>query len=413
MIELRPQPVGIFPPPAANLLLPMVDDDLGALEALSAGDLDVEVPEQWAFFVSAARGEPEKAIELLSSCDAPLATYNRFVLEPGREAFELGCRTLTDDLGVLLGVAAYSSGVADYIETSFPLDGELLALALATSAASELEKKNVSEASAQLKAAVVEARECSPLLAGVLLSQHADLMVSTPGFVAALATQEYKEAIRLAGDCKLPMFLSELYTRMGMVFQNAANGQRGALLEAVNCYQSALQNGITEEEQPELFAQLQNNLGLAYLSMPALGSSNQLRTGIAVQSFRHALKIYTKEEHPDMWASVSMNLANALQHAPSSHPEENLIKAVESYEEVLEIRSRAKDPVAYALVLLNQANALAHLGIFKPAIEKLSEAYKLFHWYERIEQANAAKELVDQINQRMGDQGQPFEVSSS
>jgi tetratricopeptide (TPR) repeat protein len=104
-----------------------------------------------------------------------------------------------------------------------------------------------------------------------------------------------------------------------------------------------------------------------------------------------------------MWASVSMNLANALQYAPSSHPEENLIQAVEIYEQVLQVRSRAKDPVAYALVLLNQANALAHLGIFKPALEKLAEAYKLFHWYDQIEQAETAREMVEQINQRMGE----------
>lgn len=415
MIELRPQPVGIYPPPAANLLLPSVGDDRGALQTLLEGDLELglEAPPEWSFFVAAARGEIEKAVELLSTCDSPLTTYNRFVLEPSREAYAIACRNLSGDLRVLLGVAAYASGVADDVEASFPLDGELLALALATSAASELDQKNVSVASATLKAAVAESCECSPLLAAVLQAQHADLVVSTPGFVPALATQEYKEAIRLAGDCKLPMLLSELFTKMGMVFQNTANGQRSALLEAVKCYQSALQNGVTEEDHPELFAQLQNNLGLAYLSMPAYGASNQLRTGIAVQSFRHALKIYTRDEHPDMWASVSMNLANALQHAPSSHPEENLIKAVESYEEVLKVRSRAKDPVAYALVLLNQANALAHLGIFKPAIEKLSEAYKLFHWYEQIEQANAARELLEQINQRMGDQDQALEVSSN
>jgi len=215
----------------------------------------------------------------------------------------------------------------------------------------------------------------------------------------------------MAEDCKLPMLIPELYTRMGMMLQNASNGQRGALLQAVNSYQAALQSGVTQEDHPQLFAQLQNNLGLAYLSMPATGASHQLRNGIAVQSFRHALKVYTIEAFPDMWASVSMNLANALQYAPSSHPEENLIQAVETYEEVLQVRSRAKDPVAYALVLLNQANALAHLGMFKPALEKLAEAYKLFHWYDQIEQANAAQELVEQINQKLGDRGEQLELT--
>ena len=101
------------------------------------------------------------------------------------------------------------------------------------------------------------------------------------------------------------------------------------------------------------------------------------------------------------WASAMMNLANALQYAPSSHPRENLIQAVETYEEILPVRTRARDPVAYALVLFNQANALAHLGIFKPAIEKLAEASKLFSWHDQAEQFAAARALLDSIEERL------------
>ncbi|MFO0939604.1 MAG: hypothetical protein U0930_02435 [Pirellulales bacterium] len=94
--------------------------------------------------------------------------------------------------------------------------------------------------------------------------------------------------------------------------------------------------------------------------MPQTESSSQLRTGIAIQSFRRGLEAVSKEGHSELWARVSMNLANALQYAPSSHPAENLIIRPLSFpEQVLEIRCRAKDPVAYALVILNQANALA------------------------------------------------------
>jgi tetratricopeptide (TPR) repeat protein len=103
--------------------------------------------------------------------------------------------------------------------------------------------------------------------------------------------------------------------------------------------------------------------------------------GIAVQSLREALKVYAPESHPELYASVRMNLANALQYLPSSHPEENLQQAVEIYEELLQIRQRALDPIAYARTLFNQANALGHLGIFAPALEKLAEAHKLFHWH--------------------------------
>lgn len=195
---------------------------------------------------------------------------------------------------------------------------------------------------------------------------------------------------------------ADRWLRAGFELQAASEGERSRLLEAVNAYQRALQEGITAESHPDLFGQIQNNLGVAYLSIPAREASDQLRAGIAVQSFRHALKVYDREAYPDMWATVSMNLANALQYLPSSHPEENLMRAVDIYEEVLEVRTEPRDPVAHALVLLNQTNALAHLGIFKPAIEKAAHAYKLFMWHEQREQAAAAKELHDTIQQKVG-----------
>lgn len=412
MIALRPQPVGICPPPTSNLLLPAVDDDRGALPALLNGDLGVALPPQWEFFAAAASGDLQRAVSLLGNQESPLAEYNRFVLQPSAETLESARRCVSGDVAILLDVAAFSAGVVDSIEASFPLDGELLALALAAAAAADLETKRAADAADKIKSAITAAGSKSPLLAAVLTAQRADIMASTPGCAPALAAHGFREAIRLAGACKLPLFAAELYTKLGMVLQHAAGGQRGALLEAVNAYQSALQHGMTEQEQPEMFAQLQNNLGLAYLSMPETEAGNQLRTGIAVQSFRHALRIYTRERNPDMWASISMNLANALVYAPSSHPEENLVQAVETYEDVLQVRSRAKDPVAYALVLLNQANALAHLGIFKPALEKLSEAHKLFHWYEQFEEANAAQGLAEQINNQMGRQAKPIELAA-
>ena len=414
MINLRPQPIGIFPFPAANLLLPNVEDSYeAALNSLLNGDISIELPLAWEFFALAAKGDVEAAEALIRSGDnsSPVSVYNLFVLSPTPETYQSARESLDGELRELLAVAAYTVGIIDTFEEDFSLDGELGSLALATSAATDLEKEDFKSAQVKLKTAVSKAKKISPIFAALLLSQQADLAAAMPDCSAALVMQDYKIAIGLVEECKLPMLVPELYTKMGMMLQDASNGQRGALLQAVNSYQAALQKGVTQEDHPQLFAQLQNNLGLAYLSMPAFGASHQLRNGIAVQSFRHALKVYTIEDYPDMWASVSMNLANALQYAPSSHPEENLIQAVETYEEVLQVRSRAKDPVAYALVLLNQANALAHLGMFKPALEKLAEAYKLFHWYDHIEQANAAQELVEQINQKLGDRGEQLELT--
>lgn len=413
MIEVRPQPIGIYPSSAAYLLLPQVDDDRGALEGLLEGNLDVPVPDTWQFFVQAARGNLNAAVALVSDSDSPLAAYNRLVLEPDSSEFESLRARLPLELAALLDLVAYNQGILDRPGQDLPFDGELLAFALASQAAAAMENQDNEIALRCLTEAVDAARGSSPLLASMLLAQKADLAFRAGAGSYALATIHYREAIRLASDCKLPTFIPSLHTRLGMALQSSANGQRGVLLEAVRSYQAALQNGITQQAHPDWFAQLQNNLGLAYLSMPATETSDQLRMGIAIQSFRHSLNIYTIEDHPDMWATVSMNLANALQHVPTSHPETNLIQSVEIYEDVLRVRTREKDPVAYATVLLNQANALAHLGIFKPAIEKLSEAYKLFHWYDQPAEAEAARDLVDQINQRMNEHAEPQKVPAN
>jgi len=39
-------------------------------------------------------------------------------------------------------------------------------------------------------------------------------------------------------------------------------------------------------------------------------AGDHLRTGIAVQSFREALKVYDRETSPEMWVSTQLNLAN-------------------------------------------------------------------------------------------------------
>lgn len=408
MIELRPQPIGVFPFPAGYLLLPPTDNPAAedCLRALIRGDLESSVIPEWQFFWTANQDQDfELALQQLEQQEMPvsLQSYNAFLLAPTKARLQQAQSDVTDQLKPLLAAVAFSCGLQDQLMSPDPLDHELLAVALLTEAAAAIENQQYTHATAVLNQAVDAAVDHSPILAASLLSQVGDLLQFYAEGNVALAIQKYEQAVKLLDNCRLPMLTAEIYATLGMAYQQASNGQRGGLMQAVNAYQEALRCGIGPQSYPEVYGRLQNNLGLAYLSMPAAEASHQLRTGIAVQSFRHALEVYTLEDDPDMWASVNMNLANALQYAPSSHPQENLIQAVETYEQVLQVRSRAKDPTAYALVIMNQANALAHLGMFKPALEKLAEAYKLFHWYDQLEQAEVARELVEQINQQIGE----------
>ena len=84
--------------------------------------------------------------------------------------------------------------------------------------------------------------------------------------------------------------------------------QRPELLTtAIPHYHSALQL-VRRSDAPLLWAAAHAGLAAAYLTMPMVEASSQLRLGVAAQSLRAALTVYTREEHPQEWASVQLNL---------------------------------------------------------------------------------------------------------
>ena len=409
----RPQPVGIFPFPASHLLLPASNDSLApaAAQRLLLGDASGDLPEAWAFFAAAAAEDLAEARKLLTGEDL-VSRYNRFVLAPTADAFAELRGTDEPVIGRLAEAAACAHGLVDQLgsssaaESEAPaaptvsaeLPGELAALLLLTAATLAMEAGDTAAAVAQLEQAVAAAEPTSSVLAALLLLQQAELVPEVEAGVPA-ALKLLDRAAALAAETRLPLMRAELWMRRGLRLQElGAGGSRQAVLEAIECYQRALASGIDADSAADWFGQIQNNLGLAYLTTPAREASDQLRCGIAVQSFRKALEIFTREADPGMWASVSMNLASSLQYLPSTHPGENLAEAVDLYEQVLAVRTAEDDPVAHARVLLNQANALAHLGIFAPAREKLATATELFRCHGLAGEAEAAAELLREID---------------
>jgi len=380
----RPQPVGVFPFPRSHLLAP--PGDAAALAAALLGDER-----------AAAAILPTTAADVVGS--SPLDRHNAFVLAPSPEALAAIEAEGDPAYAVLARAAAFAHGLVDELPDPGPLDGELRAVVQMTAAAGLFERGDHRAARSLLVEAAGHAEPVAPVFAAVLHQQLADTL---PAEAADLAVDHLQLALRLGERAKLPRLLADIWMRLGTLHQaRGADGRRGPLVEAVNCYQKALAAGITQESDPASYGQLQNNLGLAYLCMPTREASDQLRAGIAVQSFRKARDVQDRDADPDQWASVTMNLASALQYLPSTHPAENLAEAVDLYEEVLAVRTESRDPVAHARALLNQGNALAHLGIFKPAIEKLAKALKLFTWHEATDEAATAKELLDGIHARL------------
>ncbi|MEM9825051.1 MAG: hypothetical protein AAF958_00600 [Planctomycetota bacterium] len=388
------QPIGLHRHAAHFCLLPFAKDvDSSVMQALMRGELPMldDLPASWRFFHHAANNRPDKAIGLLVG-DDPIVSLNRMVLTG--ESTPLAAES------VLHQALAFSLGLSDQTpsrQTPSPerlsdaLPVELSAWIGSVAATAQMIQGHMEDACQGLLSAAESCHVASPVLAALLHAQIASLV---PNPVHQM--QQMQAAIRLASDAA-PRIVAELHLALGAIYQ-ARGGT--AIVEAIRTYQTALQTDIDEQADVALMAELQNNLATCFL---ATDDGNHLRAGIAVQTLRHARALICDEQHNELWARITTNLAGALVYAPSSHPQSNLTEAVELYEELLQIRVRDKDPVAYARTSLNQANALAHLGMFGPAMEKAAEAHKLLRAHEEVAAAEAAAELIETIHQARAD----------
>ncbi|MBV9057533.1 MAG: hypothetical protein JOZ09_00045 [Pseudonocardiales bacterium] len=391
---VRPQPIGVFPLPAGYLLIPGGEDTEPARRALLSGRL----PEQWPPALRAHQlalaGELDAAMAALPETD-PVARYNRFVINPGTEEPATVRRGLGTNLAVLVDLVCFVLGRSDNPPELGTADGELAALVLAAQASQAVSTGDAYKALELLAKAVEHAVSVTKPLAGVLLGAEASIRRDAEGSAhEVISTLE--RALGMLSDTDLHVAKAELHLTLASTLHELAGDRSELLAAAVKHYHSALQL-VTADQAPDVFAAAHANLAAAYLAMPMVQASDQLRMGIAVQSLRTALSVYRPDTHPQRWASAQLNLANALVYMPSNHQGDNLVEAIELYETVLEIRDRETDPLGRARVLANQGNALAHLGIFDHAKAKLHEARFLFEEFEEIDAVRTVRNVLDEI----------------
>jgi tetratricopeptide (TPR) repeat protein len=389
----RPQPLGVFGLPLGYLLIPAGDDTDPVRAALLAGCLPEVWPDRLAGHRHALAGDRDAALAALAGDDA-VARYNRFVLDPD-SADPDAVRADLGEFGVLVDVVLFALGRSDEVPGADGLDGELAAAVLATAASAAIAADAPAKAVQLLDAAAEAAAPVSRPLAGVLLGAAAGICRDGDD-PSALARVDRALAL-LDGADGLKVARAELHlTAAGMLHEQAA--LRPELMpSAIPHYHSALQL-IRCEDAPLLWASGHADLATAYLTMPMVEASSQLRLGIAAQSLRQALTVFTRDEHPQRWASVQLNLANSLVYSPTRHRQENLVEAVEIYEAVLDARDRDVDPHGRARVLANQGNVLAHLGLFDQAKARLYEARFLFEEHGDTESVRAVRGVLDEIS---------------
>ena len=391
-LAVRPQPLGAFGLPLGYLLIPAGDDTEPARLALLAGCLPEQWPPRLAAHRHALAGDRDAALATLDG-DDPVTRYNRFVLNSDLEdADEL--RSVLGEFAPLVDLVSFALGRIDQ-PPAVGDAGDELAAVLFGGVASHALSDDPAAALVLLDSAVQAALDVSRPLAGVLLGASASvcLEMGDPGD----AHERIEKALRLLTEADgLRVERAELHLTAAGLLHEQSHDNPGFIAQAIPHYHSALQL-VRREDAPLLWASAHANLATAYLTMPMVEASGQLRLGVAAQSLRSALTVYTREDHPEQWASVQLNLANSLVYTPSKHQADNLVEAVELYEAVLEARHRDTDPLGRARVLANQGNVLAHLGAFDDAKSKLYEARSLFEELGDDDSVRAVRGVLDEV----------------
>lgn len=389
----RPQPVGVFPLPAGYLLIDGQPGHDAVRVELVAGRRPPDLPATLHYYELALAGDLAGALAALAG-DDPVTLANRLVLAPDRDLLQELRAVATGDLLAHVEMIAFVVGLELDPPDPGATDGELAAMAYAAHATLALERHDRASAVEALEAAGQLAHPISKALAGQLLGQLANVQLDDGGTKRAAVT--FQAAIDALTGTDLHQSLAELHVSCGAMHQEMSEAAPRLMKAAIDHYLAALQL-VTAETAPECFAIANANLGLAYLTLPMTEASDLLRVGIAVQSMREALKVFTAEAHLDRWSSTQLNLANALVYMPSTHQADNIAEAVELYEEVLQVRDRHRDPQGRARVLANQGNALAHLGIFDQAKSRLHEARAIFEEFEEDDAVRSVRSILDEV----------------
>ena len=392
---VRPQPLGAFPLPLGYLLVPAGEENDAARHELVAGRL----PDRWPAALRAHQlslaGDRDGALAALDvdGPDDALTRYNRFVLDPDAADSD-ALRAELGALGPLVDLVQFVLGRSDVPPAVGSLDGELAAMVLSAQATAALGTGDDAAAIELLDRAVASAESVSPPLAGLLHGAAGSILRDRDD---PECVQRFELALKLlAAASDLRIGRAEIHLGLAGALHEQASDRPELLAATVPHYHSTLQL-VQSDEAPTTWAAAHAGLATAYLTMPMTEASGQLRLGIAAQSLRSALTVYTREDHPVEWASMQLNLANSLVYTPSKHQADNLVEAVELYEGVLQTRDRDTDPLGRARVLANQGNVLAHLGMFDDAKARLYEARFLFEEHTDEESVRAVRGVLDEI----------------
>jgi tetratricopeptide (TPR) repeat protein len=338
--------------------------------------------------------------ELYSYADEEWARYDIAILTGTEIIDDASASDLFRALGVLAGfIGGRSDGdleVLSQIQSDRSIPASVRVLAANVMVANAIEHRDDQSLSNWLRRLEELDREAGSAVLRTVIRRTLLSHRESAGIGTDQAIKMYREIISTLDSTDLADDRAACLVELGTLLQGKGESNPGYFKEAVKCYQEATKV-YNRSRYPEIFASLQLDIAVCYLAMPMADSSNAIRYAVAISALREAGRVFTQESDLRRWASVQLNLANALVYADSSHLADNQLEACKIYADVVASNVFADEPLGYARVVFNWGNVLAHIGDFEQAKARLHEARRIFEEFQCFEEVRTVRDILDEM----------------
>jgi tetratricopeptide (TPR) repeat protein len=198
------------------------------------------------------------------------------------------------------------------------------------------------------------------VLAGLVLTDAAHIATISNSFSEALGY--CNRAIDIFETEILEEMAAQAQLRKGALLQAwAQNGNPQFFRAAMQAYQHALKV-FTRDAAPAVFADIQHQLGKVYAEIPDEIKKKGVWAAVSVASFTEALNFYNKVDYPYEFATICHSFGTAHTKYPLALHSDNYDKALSWYREALDIRTAVAYPFERVLTLSNYMEASWYAG---------------------------------------------------
>lgn len=253
---------------------------------------------------------------------------------------------------------------------------------------------------------------CLQYLEDAGMEAHIAMLLINASRVANL-TESFSEslgyinrAVGILEQLDLPQIRGNAFLQKGnLLYTWAQHGAPQFYRPAVESYHEAVKI-FTKEHAPQIFATIQHHLAVLYSEMPDEHKKRHIWAAVSVRSFDEALEYFTKKAFPYEYGMICNNYGNALMKFPPARNADHNQMALDYYREALQVRNAEYYPEERSITLLNFLEASWKVGNpdeafnhdrYQDMVAKTAEVLSLTKNPALLEEANRHQNMLEAL----------------